>query len=139
MKYFKYRIWDGYRSKDKIKLYNEFVRLGSSFSNLYIDMCFLCELKDGRYYDLITGEEIIYSKYPYSGKLAFESYDAVSVQYVVSMLKQIQRNGIEEYKREISRMKDLALEIREESQKGVDSKEVSNDDKFVMEFVKKNR
>ena len=139
MKYFKYRIWDGYRTKDKIKLYNEFVRLGSCFSNLYIDMCFLRELKDGRYYDLITGEEIIYSKYPYSGKLAFESYDAVSVQYVVSILKQIQRNGIEEYKREISRMKDLALEISEESQKGEDSKEISNDDKFVMEFVKKNR
>lgn len=139
MKYFKYRIWDGYRSKDLIKLYNGFVRVGVSFRNMYADMCFLAEIKDGKYYDLITGEEIVYCMYPYSGKLAFESYEVVSKQYVVNMLKLLEKNGIEEYRREINRMKDLAFEIGKEYQDRASSKEVSEADEFIMEFVKKNR
>lgn len=139
MKYFKYRIWDGYRSREFLKLYNGFVSVCGSFKNMYVDMCFLAEIKDGKYYDLITGEEITYCIYPYSGKLAFESYEMVSNQYVANKLKLLEKDGIEEYKREIDRMKDLSIKVGNEYQDRESSKEINDDDKFIMEFVKKHR
>ena len=75
MKYFRYQVWDGYRTKWIQKLFNEYINCGIGLSkNSYIDMPFIGELKDGKYYDLITGEELIYCSHPYSGALSFNSY-----------------------------------------------------------------
>ncbi len=142
MKYFRYQVWDGYRTKWIQKLFNEYINCGIGLSkNSYIDMPFIGELKDGKYYDLITGEELIYCSHPYSGALSFNSYQFDSSIYIVSILKQLQREGINEYKREIQRLKELSksIAIQERSYNQNITEDTKKANEFILEFVKKNR
>lgn len=103
MKYFKYNIWDKEKCKDSFILHRD----GCSFDQ--IEMPFFGEIREGKNYDLITGEEITYCVHPYAGSLSFYGYKLTCAADVVFFLKLMKPHDIKDYKKYINRVKKDSL------------------------------
>lgn len=99
MKYFKYHIWDKEECKKSFILHRD----GCSFNQ--IEMPFFGEIKKGKNYDLITGEEITYCVHPYAGSLSFFGYELTCAADVEFFLKLMKPHDIRDYKKYINRVK----------------------------------
>lgn len=99
MKYFKYYLWDRDDYKTEFRLHRDDCMYNQ------IKMPFFGEIRNGKNYDLITGEEIAYCAHPYAGGLSFYGYELTSADNVKFFLKLMKPNDIRDYKNFIASVK----------------------------------
>ena len=95
----------------------------------------LCEKKDDKMYDLITGDLYIYNSNNAinENNLSYSSVSKVDSEYVAKILKKYTKESISRYKQNIEEMKKVTIQKHKDYEE-----KIKQSQKIIDDFTKKN-